>query len=304
VRDTQPPQVSIKLSSPFYNKANDETNPFIATATALDATSGVDPNSYTWSGTGLHFNTSSPYSKQSPAITIDAGQPDGSYNVSVRVADLAGNHSDPVATLLTKDTVAPGPPTRPQQGYDQTSQSPWFYYPYKMMWYWNASSPADTFLVLLNGKAQGSGLLSTASYGPVTAVDYGTYELTVREVDEAGNQSDGLSIPIIVTPVVPPNNSTDISQYTGLQWRDFTGRTGTHYRVHLWSISEPSKDLGSLPDPLLADMRQSGPYTNPDLIPGQTYDWYIEWSFDGGTTYNPENRSPSDGTYYSFTVGQ
>lgn len=296
VRDTQPPIIQSASVPAYYNMYNDASNPaFVASSSATDLTSGIA--TYSWNCAGVTYNA------QSPAITISG--PDGPYAVSLTVTDHAGNTAGPQNFTIWKDTVAPDLPTRSPVGYDLTSPSPALDYPYSMTWYWNASStkpnpyqtPADTFLVMLNGKAQGSGLLSTTSFGPVIADHYDTYDLTVRQVDAAGNQSDALSIPIIVAPVIPPNGSTNVSQFTGLQWRDFSSNTATSWSVHLRDISDPNNDLGGP----VGNMRQLLP--NNPLGPGKTYNWYVEWSIDGHT-YTPENRSPSDGTYYKFTVGQ
>lgn len=309
VRDTVPPAISSVTVPTYYNMYNDASNPALRlVASATDATSGIAH--YTWTSAGVTFNTASPYSEQSPAITISGK--DGPYTVSLTVTDGAGlMMTIPQPFTIIKDATPPGPPTNAPQGYTSSS---WFDYPYKMNWYWKASttsnlySTPDTFLILLNGKTPQSGALLLSQlpdyygYGTVIADHYDTYTLTVRQVDAAGNQSDALSMPIIVAPVMPPSGSTDISQFTGLKWRNFSGQTGTYYRVHLWAVNSPSTDLGSIPDPLGKDIAQSGPYTT--LVPGQTYNWYIQWNFDGSTTYLAGNRSPSDGTYYTFTVAK
>jgi hypothetical protein len=298
MRDTVPPTISPTTAVPaYYNMYNDASNPPLRlAAAATDATSGVA--SYTWTGDqDVTFDTtSSPNTPQSPAIKINGK--DGTYNLTLTVKDNAGNPAGQSFTII-KDTVPPGPPTRPLPGWDPTSASPWFDLPYQMTWGWNASSPADTFQVLLNDKPPTTGALSLSplSFGPVKAVDYGEYDLTVREVDEAGNQSDPLVIPILVTPVYPANNSKNISKYTGFLWRNFAERTGTPYKFHLWSNNAPDNDLGSLTPPLLPGVSNWGPWT-PGLIAGQTYDWYVEWPLDNGTT----GRSPPVGTNYTFTV--
>ena len=119
----------------------------------------------------------------------------------------------------------------------------------------------------------------------------------VMQVDTAGNQSPTLSMPLIVTPVIPVDGSTVTGPTVVLGWRDFTNGEGSDhpdskYHVHIWSHDYPSNDFGKT---VPGNTRQV--IYNP--MTHGTYYWYVEFDLNG-TDYT--SRIPSaDGTY-QFTV--
>jgi hypothetical protein len=299
VHDTQPPTIQSTSVPAYYNMYNDASNPaFVASSSATDLTSGIA--TYSWNCAGVTYNA------QSTAITISG--PDQTYNLSLTVTDCAGNQSVNTFTI-TKATVPPGQPTESLDSSSYGTKSPMLNQNPNVNWIWNASpnlgSSPDKFLEKLDTETTWTPLaFSTTSLGQSNLAD-GTYKLMVRQVDAAGNQSPTLNMQIVVTPVIPWDGSTTTTDTLSLQWRDFfqgAGEApGAQYRVHFGPHGN------SNPDPPVVytgpgTMRETGPYPF-DLVPGQTYDWYIEWSFDDGTTYLTGNRSPSkDQTYHQFTA--
>jgi len=291
IRDTVAPTLVLGPAASYFNKTE---VPIQLSASANDA------NGFTclWSSSPSNAVFTPSAAVLSPKITPTGS--DGPYIVTVTVTDPAG-HQTSNSLTITKDTVAPSAPTNAPTGYTTFPQS--YTYPYDMTWYWSAGTSSnpyqtpDSFLILLNGKPPTSGVLSHPlpyySYGKITAYNYGTYTLSVRQVDAAGNQSDPLDMPITVSLVFPPNGSTNISRFDGPQWDDFSNNTAGHsWKVHLWDTAYPKTDLGKATGSLL--------FLVPDnpLGPGETYNWYVEWTTADGTKYT----SPSDGTVYKFTV--
>lgn len=284
IRDTLAPTLVLNPAAPYFNKTG---IPVQLSASANDA-NGI---SCQWSSSPSNAIFTPSATVLSPTFTPTGAE--GPYTVTLTVTDHAGNTSAPRAITIMKDTVPPDPPI--ELG---ATVSPYLFRD-GIKWLWTASTTkpnpynmADTLRALLNGAAPDPKYLTPAIYGPITVESDGTYTLTVRQVDAAGNQSDPLSMPIIVTPVIPPDRSTTTTRYPGLQWRDFAAKMASYYKVHLWSISNPTNDLGGT---VPGNMLQAGPYT---LNPGQTYNWYIEWSLHGTTYYSPAAAD----TYYQFTV--
>jgi Bacterial Ig-like domain len=241
MRDTQPPAIATTTVPPYYNMYNDALNPPLRlAASATDVTSGVA--SYTWTGDqGVTFDTtSSPNTPQSPAIKISGK--DGSYNITLTVKDNAGNPAVQ-GFAIKKATVPPGQPQESKDSSSYGNNSPILDPNPTVSWKWEASSslgsPPDSFLEKLDSETAWTSLpLSTLSRGPVALSD-GTYKLTVIQVDAAGNQSPAVNMQIIVTPVLPPNETSVYGPTVELGWRDFTSGVGqnnsmSQYRVHLW----------------------------------------------------------------------
>jgi hypothetical protein len=303
VHDTVNPTIKPPDIPSYYNMYNDPSNPafvasFVASSSAIDDTSGIA--TYSWTCAGVTYNA------QSPAITISG--PDQTYNLSLTVTDYAGNQS--VNTFpITKATVPPGQPTESLGSSSYGNKSPMLDQNPTVTWMWQASSnlglPPDKFLEKLDTEIKWTAVpFSPPSLGPVTLSD-GTYKLLVRQVDAAGNQSPTLNMQIVVTPVIPWDGSTTTTDTIYLQWRDFFqgagDASGAKYRVHFWPHNDPGQ-MVIYTGP--GTMRITGPnaYT---LAPGQTYDWYIEWSIDSGASYPTGNRSPTtDQTppYHQFTA--
>jgi hypothetical protein len=300
VRDTQPPTIGTPAVPPYYNMYNDASNPPLRlAASATDATSGVA--SYSWTGDqGVTFDTtSSPNTPQSPAIKINGK--DRTYNLTLTVKDNAGNPA--VRTLaITKATIPPGPPTESLASSSYGDNSPILDPNPTVNWVWEASAnlglAPDTFMEKLDTETKWTSLpLSTPSRGQAALSD-GTYKLAVIQVDAAGNQSQTLSMQIVVTPVSPPNKSAVYGPTVELGWRDFTSGVGqsisaSQYRVHLWPSNPQGKDIVQTS---AGNLRRS----IYDYLPsGQTYNWYVEFAPDG---LNYSSHIPTDIPYYQFTV--
>jgi hypothetical protein len=107
-----------------------------------------------------------------------------------------------------------------------------------------------------------------------------------------GNQSPILRMQIVVTPVIPWDGSRTTTDTLYLGWRDFFQKAGANagaiYHVRCWPDNDTNPSH-AIEHTGVGTIDYAGPYT---FSSGQTYDWYVEWSFDGGATYLPENRSP------------
>ena len=284
VRDTQPPTIQSASVPQYYNASNNASNLAIAAVTASDATSGVD--TYTWSGAGVSFNTSPPYSAQSPAFTI-AG-PDGNYSVSITATDRAGNTSHEQKFAITKKTSIPAAPTEGVGSWSKlspvTEQSP-------ITWIWNASSnsdsPPDTILEKLDTESSWTSH-TLADHSRVMTLGDGTHILSVVQVDFAGNQSSALNLQIIVTPVIPLDRQIANGNPPQLSWRNFGG--GQEYTVHV-RLEGASSDLYDV------DVGTIPHYQVPNAyLAGTQFSWYVEW---------PGGRSPpaqAVDQYYHYSV--
>ena len=142
VLDTVKPSIESASVAQYYNQSNNGSNALRPSLVASDDRSGVD--SCTWSGDGIDFNTSPPYSQLSPRITI--GGSDGSRSLSVTVKDRAGNSTTSQILTTMKDTVPPESPWTGEVSPLLTLD------PGHLSWSWNAGSTQnpyptpDTFL--------------------------------------------------------------------------------------------------------------------------------------------------------------
>jgi hypothetical protein len=270
---------------------NDASNPaFVASSSATDLTSGIAK--YAWNCAGVTYDA------QSTAVMISG--PDGPYEISLTVTDRAGNAS--VNTFpITKATVPPGKPKESLGSSSYGSNSPILEQNPTVTWKWEASSSLglspDTFLEKLDTETTWTILPLSTPTRSLSLLPDGTYTLLVMQVDTAGNQSPTLSMPLIVTPVIPVDGSTVTGPTVVLGWRDFTNGEGSDhpdskYHVHIWSHDYPSNDFGKT---VPGNTRQV--IYNP--MTHGTYYWYVEFDLNG-TDYT--SRIPSaDGTY-QFTV--
>lgn len=123
------------------------------------------------------------------SVAITGRAQNTEYSVTVRAVDAAGNLSDPsdvltVTTLVSADTTDPSIPTG--LAYSNLTDIGWTQT-------WNASTDnsgqAPTYRVFLDGVQYGSDVTGTslAITGRTAST---TYQVTVRSVDAAGNESD------------------------------------------------------------------------------------------------------------------
>jgi hypothetical protein len=302
VRDTISPEVGpVHPSSLYYNWNNDHdpgANPVRAIPSTISDASGI--SSYSWTADpGVVFHTALPNSIQSPAITIPGPSPDGTYNVSLTVTDLAGNTSEARGFAILKDTAPPDAPR------DAGTLGLWLYTS-GMTWRWqhgdNPDCLNDHFLVQLDNLQPFTLSIGEESYQPAGTVgDNETHTLVIRQVDTAGNQSDPLSLPVVITPVAPIDNGNAF--YFGVQfrWRDLTGSPSTtKYRIH-YAPFDGVVVGGWIEHAFSEGTLISDQYT---LTSNINYVWYIDWSINGGGFSSGNRNPPTDGTYYRFTTVQ
>lgn len=131
-----------------------------------------------------------------------AGQPDGSYTFWVRVTDLAGNTSRPRTAAIIRDTTAPTVQLLTTPSAVTTDRTP--------TWTWTTEAGATASCLLTRGAVvvvdwrPCSGTFT----GSLTSQPDGTYRLSVRPVDRAGNMGKVTSSAVTVTrpsTSVPPS---------------------------------------------------------------------------------------------------
>ncbi|MDQ1687196.1 MAG: large repetitive protein [Frankiaceae bacterium] len=140
----------------------------------------------------------------SPHRVSLAGQPDGTYTLQVRLTDAAGNTGAVRSASVVRDTTAPvivltSVPTSPT-----SSDSP--------TWAWTTESGSSVSCLLTRGAVvvmdwrPCSGALTANLAG----LPDGTYRLSLRAVDRAGNMGPVVSSSVLVTSgsVTPPSGGS------------------------------------------------------------------------------------------------
>ena len=130
------------------------------------------------------------------------GQPDGTYTLWVRVTDAAGNTSRSRTASIVRDTTPPAVVLVSEPPATTTSRS--------LRWTWTTEPGASTTCLLTRGA------VVVADWRPcsgsfaanLTGEPDGTYRLSVRPVDRAGNMGKVTSSAVTVTTrVTPPGSS-------------------------------------------------------------------------------------------------
>lgn len=129
------------------------------------------------------------------------GQPDGTYTLWVRVTDQAGNTSKPRTATVTRDTAPPRLVFTSTPGAVTTDRTP--------TWTWSTEAGASATCLLTRGAVvvadwrPCAGMFTAA----LTNQPDGTYRLSVRLVDRAGNMgavtTSSVTLVRRATPVLP-----------------------------------------------------------------------------------------------------
>ncbi len=160
-----------------------------------------------------------------------SAEPDGTYTLSVRARDAAGNLGDPATTNYVLDTAAPVTGITSAPPSPRANRAP--------AWSFDAEIGADYECRLDRGGTTVAGWSACTSPHPfdLTAAPDGTYTFSVKATDEAGNTGPVTTSDYVLdstAPAAPTVTSSPASPAAGRSpsW-SFTGEAGTTLRCRL-----------------------------------------------------------------------
>ena len=251
--------------------------------------------SYSWSFASPVV--ASPANVLIPALTVPVVT-NADYTLTLTVADVAGNTASDTMTLTNDNTPPNAAPVISGPATPTSSAVP--------LWSWTKGSTSGgeatpLFSAWLNGSLIRSASTST-SYRPKPLID-GSYALTVKESDYAGN----LSVPAASTVVISglPNEATITSYTPTFTWPTLYDRYGSPAKVYIIHLGT-SFVMGEMKliweDKMAAveTKEQVQSYVIPSDILSKFYSQKIYWYVDFP---DQRVRCPADPTKaWSFAV--
>src|SRR5207244_2087255 len=136
------------------------------------------------------------------SLTLATPLADGTYSITAKATDVAGNTSAASAALsVTIDTTAPTAPTTPDltAATDSGSSNTDNVTNVTTPTFTGTAEASSTVTIYSDGVAKGSGTATGGTYSiAVSALTAGTHSITATATDAAGNVS-ALSSPLSVT---------------------------------------------------------------------------------------------------------
>ncbi len=200
---------------------------------------------------------------------------DGEITVSVVETDLAGNLSEPVTTVIEKDTVAPddvanslspdldvGSDSGPADDDDVTFNNvPTFTAGPE------SANAGDTVTVYIDGESAGTAKVNSDGSFSVTideVLEDGEYEVTLTFSDPAGNESVPTAVLPITIDTTPPNSDDIQLTDAGPEFVEGTGEPGA--TIHLLD-DEGHPITDSAGNPVVALVDEDGNWSIEDVSP-------------------------------------
>ena len=272
--DTKAPLVDLGSTTLYANISN--TSP-TAGSTVTENGSGIQ--SYSWENSSLTFGT-----PDSSSTSVSASL-DGTYTITLRVTDNAGNEGLDTRTF-TRDTVAPDPPIVTAADTNPSSN------PTPEYTVTAGSGGISSFQYSING---GSWYTYNGSY---VSVPYGGSTVSFRGRDAAGNWSSSVSKTTIIYPtktiIYPLDGATGVRSGEDIAWQWVSGY---YYEFYMGA--------GLYRPTLIGGYRYYSFVDSSELSLSSytTYNWYVKVYTRSGLypkyIYTLYSTSPT----YSFTTG-